>query len=90
MEHASFELIDPPAVVQASLSCPICLHATEWVPSGAGAQPAVDCTCTHCGHERTVLLTAAQRLRLSLADDDEEERVFTGRGATWRQLFMLL
>lgn len=89
VENASFRLTDPPALVEASLSCPVCLHAVTWEASGEGAQPFVHCRCLHCDHGRKVLLTAVQRLRLELADDDDE-RIFAGRGASWRQLFLLL
>jgi hypothetical protein len=90
MERASFLLTDPPALVQASLSCPLCLHSVEWQDAGAGTQPAVECECRHCGHRRSVELTASQMLRLTLADDDDEQLLVAGHGATWRQLFLLL
>jgi hypothetical protein len=90
VEQASFLLTDPPALVQASLSCPLCLHSVEWMDAGEGAQPAVECECRHCGHQRTVELSAAQMLRLTLADDDDEQLLVAGHGASWRQLFMLL
>jgi hypothetical protein len=89
VEHASFLLTDPPALVQASLACPMCLHSVDWCDTGAGSEPAVECECRHCGHERRVELSAAQMLRLTLADDDEQLLV-AGHGASWRQLFMLL
>jgi hypothetical protein len=92
MEQASFALTDPPALVHASLSCPMCLHAVQWRASGSGTQPAVECECRNCGHTRTVELTATQMLRLNLVvDGDEDGPVLDpGRGATWRGLFMLL
>jgi hypothetical protein len=90
MEHASFLLTDPPALVQAALACPVCLHSVEWEDAGAGVQPAVDCECRNCGHVRTVHLTAAQMLRLTVADDDDGQTPVGGHGTTWRQLFMLL
>jgi hypothetical protein len=90
VEHASFLLTDPPALVQASLACPMCLHSVDWYDTGAGSEPAVECECRHCGHERRVELSAAQMLRLTLADDDDEQLLVAGHGASWRQLFMLL
>jgi hypothetical protein len=90
VEQASFLLTDPPALVQASLACPLCLHAVDWRDAGTGADPAVECECRNCGHERTVYLSAGQMLRLTLADDDDERLIVAGHGATWRQLFMLL
>jgi hypothetical protein len=90
VEQASFLLTDPPALVQASLACPLCLHAVDWRDAGTGADAAVECECRNCGHERTVQLSAGQMLRLTLADDDDEQLIVAGHGATWRQLFMLL
>jgi hypothetical protein len=90
VEHASFLLTDPPALVQASLACPLCLHAVDWCDAGSGTDPAVECECRSCGHERVVHLTAGQMLRLTLADDDDDQLIVAGHGATWRQLFMLL
>jgi hypothetical protein len=91
MEQATFLLTDPPALVQASLACPMCLYSATWQTAGTGAQPAVDCACTHCGHERTVELSAVQMLRLTLADDDDDDGQLLAAGVpSWRQLFMLL
>jgi hypothetical protein len=90
VEQASFLLTDPPALVQASLACPLCLHSVGWCDAGSGTDPAVECECRNCGHERVVHLTAGQMLRLTLADDDDEQLLVAGHGATWRQLFMLL
>jgi hypothetical protein len=91
VEQASFLLTDPPALVQASLACPLCLHSVDWRDAGTGTDPAVECECRNCGHGRLVHLTAGQMLRLTVADDDDgEQRVVAGHGATWRQLFMLL
>jgi hypothetical protein len=91
VEQASFLLTDPPALVQASLACPLCLHSVGWRDAGTGTDPAVECECRNCGHGRLVHLTAGQMLRLTVADDDDgEQRVVAGHGATWRQLFMLL
>jgi hypothetical protein len=90
VEHASFLLTDPPALVQASLACPVCLFSVDWQDAGAGTQPAVECACRNCGHTRVVELSGAQMLRLTLADDDDEQLLVAGHGASWRQLFMLL
>jgi hypothetical protein len=92
MERASFLLTDPPALVDASLSCPFCLHSVVWETAGAGTQPAIECRCSGCGHTRSVELSGAQLLRLTLADDDDAEGPVAGStvGASWRQLFLLL
>ncbi len=70
MEHATFETSDAPALVEASLACPLCLHAVDWVSAGRGAQAAVACRCRACGHAREVELTGEQLLVLALLDDD--------------------
>ena len=70
MERASFETSDAPALVEASLACPLCLHAVDWVSAGRGAQAAIACRCRACGHARDVELTGEQLLVLALLDDD--------------------
>ena len=70
MERASFHSSDPVALVEASLACPVCLHAVDWASAGRGAQPVVACRCRHCGHAREVELSGAQLLRLAALDDD--------------------
>ena len=68
LEQASFYDTDPDALVEAALACPLCLHAVDWRPAGAGSEAAVECRCRHCGHARTVALSGAQSLRLLLAE----------------------
>jgi DNA-directed RNA polymerase subunit RPC12/RpoP len=93
METATFQFTDSRTTVDASLACPRCLHAVAWEPVGAGAQPAVECRCRHCGHERVVELTGAQMLRLTIDDGDDDDDAWVadrpGR-ATWRQVLQLL
>jgi hypothetical protein len=93
METATFQFTDSRTTVEASLACPRCLHAVAWDPVGAGAQPAVECRCTHCGHTRVVELTGAQMLRLTIDDGDDENDAWVAdrpSGATWRQVLQLL
>jgi hypothetical protein len=92
MEHASFQFTDSRTAVDASLACPRCLHSVAWEPVGAGAQPAISCRCSSCGHERTVELSGAQMLRLTMDDGDEDDAWVADRpgGATWRQVLQLL
>lgn len=92
MEHADFQFTDTRTMVEASLACPRCLHAIAWESVGAGAQPAIACRCTHCGHERTVELSGAQMLRLTMPDGDDDDAWVADRpgGATWRQVIQLL
>jgi hypothetical protein len=65
MESASFLPDDPWSLVDASLACPRCLHAVDWhlVP---GDVPSARCHCRACGHARSLALTGAQMVRLSL------------------------
>jgi hypothetical protein len=92
MEHASFLLTDPPALVEASLSCPFCLHSVVWEAAGAGAQSAIECRCSGCGRTREVELSGAQLLRITLTDDEDDEAPLAASSvsASWRQLFLLL
>jgi hypothetical protein len=88
MERATFLPDDPPCLVEASLACPICLHTCDWRVSESDGAPAAHCRCRACAHERTVLLTGPQLLRLTLPDDDDD-RLITGPGleAAWRAMF---
>jgi hypothetical protein len=92
METATFQFTDSRTAVEASLACPRCLHAIDWEPVGAGAQPAVECRCGNCGHDRVVELSGTQMLRLSMEDGDTEDAWVADRpgGATWRQVLQLL
>jgi hypothetical protein len=93
METATFQFTDSRTTVNASLACPHCLHAVAWEPVGAGAQPAIECHCPHCGHDRTVELNGAQMLRLTIDDGDYEDDAWVADrqgGATWRQVLQLL
>lgn len=93
MEHAHFQFTDSRTAVEAALACPRCLHAVSWDPVGAGAQPAVECRCGHCGHTRVVELDSAQMLRLTIADGDSDDDAWVADrsgGATWRQVLQLL
>jgi len=71
MERASFDSSDPAVLVEASLACPLCLHAVDWSPVGWGAQPTVVCRCRGCGDRRSVELSGIQLLRLATLDDHE-------------------
>jgi hypothetical protein len=71
MERASFDPMDPSALVEASLACPFCLHAVDWESAGHGAEPAVACRCRGCGHTRDVALSGEQLLRLATLDYGE-------------------
>lgn len=66
-EVATFRTDDVDALVEASLSCPLCLHAAAVVAlEGDSEDGHARCCCTVCGHERTVELLPEQLLRLSL------------------------
>ena len=71
MESATFRLEDPQCLVEASLACPCCLHATDW-SARAGSEPAAACRCPNCGHQRDVALTGPQMLRLGVVDDPDD------------------
>jgi hypothetical protein len=71
MEHATFLPSDPAVVVEASLACPLCLHAVDWETTGRGARAEVACRCRSCGDVRNVELSGAQLLRLAALDEDE-------------------
>jgi hypothetical protein len=64
MEHADFDPFDPPELADASLACPMCLHAVDWHALGAGARARIACRCRNCGHERLVELSGPQLLSL--------------------------
>jgi hypothetical protein len=65
VEHPDFAPTDPPELAEASLSCPMCLHAVDWHVNGSGAQVVVACRCRHCDHERAVELSGPQLLSLA-------------------------
>jgi hypothetical protein len=65
-EVASFLPDDPVELVEASLSCSVCLASVEWRLDDEWLDPSVTCRCRSCGHERRVYVTADQKLRLSL------------------------
>jgi hypothetical protein len=66
---ATFDPADPQPLVEAALACPLCLHASTWraVPG-----PAVECTCSACGHRHELALSGAQLLRLTVPDDEAD------------------
>ncbi|HEY3185934.1 MAG TPA: hypothetical protein VGJ70_00575 [Solirubrobacteraceae bacterium] len=85
MEQARFLATDPAPLVEASLACPVCLHAVDWQVAGFGAQPAVACRCRGCDAERVVALSGSQLLRLAtLEDDDGVPLVAPGLQAVWQ------
>jgi hypothetical protein len=53
-------------LVEASLSCPVCLGTVDWLLDDEPLEASVRCRCRHCRQERVVYLTADQALRLSL------------------------
>ena len=64
---ASFRPNDHPALVEASLSCPVCLSGdVGWRLELADFDDAVHCHCRHCHHRRVMSLGPGQALRLSL------------------------
>jgi len=66
-ELAAFRGDDAPALVDASLSCRVCLSgAVEWSLSAGVWEAEVECCCHSCGYVRTVSLTGEQALRLAL------------------------
>jgi hypothetical protein len=72
VELATFRPDDEPCLVAASLACRRCLSGSvEWSLRGPVSEPRVECRCRDCGYARTVELTGAQELRLSL----DRERV---------------
>lgn len=84
MERADFAMTDPMCVIEAALSCPMCLHAVDWRPAGFGAHPAARCACRACGHERPVRLSGPQLLRLTAGSEGDEGRVLApGLAAAW-------
>lgn len=75
VELASFRPNDEPCLVAASLACRMCLSsAVDWALDGPVEEPRVECRCRACGYVRTVELTDAQELRLSL-DRERVEQV---------------
>lgn len=85
MERADFVMTDPMCVVEAALSCPMCLHAVDWRPATFGAHPTVECMCPACGHQRPVRLSGPQLLRLTAGhDEDDDGRLLPpGLAAAW-------
>ncbi len=84
MERADFVMSDPMCLVEAALSCPLCLHAVDWRTAGFGAHPTVRCTCRTCGHARPVRLSGPQLLRLTAGQEDDGGRLLTpGLAAAW-------
>ena len=66
-ELAVFRGDDAPALVDASLSCTVCLSgAVEWSLLADVWEAEVECRCHSCGHGRTVSVTGEQALRLAL------------------------
>ena len=67
METATFLPADPPALVEASLSCPFCLAGSDRVVvEGPMLDASARCSCMTCGRERSVALDPEQFLRLCL------------------------
>ncbi|HEV2821195.1 MAG TPA: hypothetical protein VGW11_11890 [Solirubrobacteraceae bacterium] len=84
MERADFVMTDPMYVIEAALSCPMCLHTVAWRPANFGAHPTVECTCPACGHQRPVGLSGPQLLRLTAGQEDDEGRLLPpGLAAAW-------
>jgi hypothetical protein len=66
-ETATFLADDEPCLVEASLSCLVCLSGhIHWSLCGDQWDARVVCRCEECGDVRTVSLTGDQALRLSL------------------------
>ena len=66
-ELAAFRGDDAPALVDASLSCTMCLSgAVEWSLVADVWEAEVECRCHSCGYGRTVWVTGEQALRLAL------------------------
>jgi len=66
-ETATFRGDDAPCLVDASLSCRVCLSGeVDWWLSVGEWDAEVRCRCRGCGHTRTVSVTDEQALRLSL------------------------
>lgn len=84
MERADFAMNDPMCLVEAALSCPLCLHRVDWRPAGFGARSVVECTCRACGHERAVELSGPQVLRLTVTrEGDDGPLLAPGLAAAW-------
>lgn len=87
MERATFLPDDPQSLVEASLSCPLCLHACDWRVAGTGARAEVECRCRACEHRRAVTLSGPQLLRLTVPDDEADGLIIgAGLEAAWRGL----
>ena len=66
-EQASFRGDDDPALVAATLACPVCLSGeVGWALEVDEWDAQVHCTCRQCGHRRAVGLNTQQALRLYL------------------------
>jgi hypothetical protein len=66
-ETATFRADDEPCLVEASLSCRVCLSGhIRWWLRGDEWDAEVVCRCDECGDVRAVWLTGDQALRLSL------------------------
>lgn len=66
-ETASFRGNDDSCLVEASLSCRVCLSgAIDWSLRVDDWDHEVVCRCRSCGDERVVSLTGEQALRLAL------------------------
>ncbi len=88
MERATFLPDDPQSLVEASLSCPLCLHACDWRVSGLGAVAVVECRCRACEHRRAVHLTGPQLLRLTVPDDEADGLIIgPGVAGAWRRMY---
>jgi hypothetical protein len=67
-ETAGFRMNDPECLVEAGLSCPVCLSSAISLDLHLADvyDPAAACACSGCRHERRVFLTPDQALRLAL------------------------
>lgn len=66
-ETASFRADDATALVEASLSCSMCLSGqVDWSLRVDDWDAEAECRCRRCGHRRTLSLTGEQALRLSV------------------------
>lgn len=81
MPHATFDPADPQPLLEAALACPVCLHSSHWT---AIPGPALDCTCTNCGHRHELQVTGPQLVRLTLPDDEADGLILgMGRVGAW-------
>lgn len=73
-DTARFRADDPDPLVEASLSCPLCLRSeqVQWEAALEGYDPSVECRCPSCEERWRVYLTPEQALRVGLMDAHSE------------------